>query len=61
MRRAARAGRIDWRAMRAKAEALLASLEIDDLAADQIVGALIGRQPATGGDPPRACRTTRAS
>ena len=34
------AGRIDWRAMRAKAEALLASLEIDDLAADQIVGAL---------------------
>ncbi len=33
-------GRIDWRAMRAKAEALLASLEIDDLAADQIVGAL---------------------
>jgi rhamnose transport system ATP-binding protein len=33
-------GRIDWAAMRAKAEALLASLEIDDLAADQIVGAL---------------------
>ena len=33
-------GRIDWRAMRAKAEALLASLDIDDLAADQIVGAL---------------------
>ena len=33
-------GRIDWRAMRAKAEALLASLEIDDLSADQIVGAL---------------------
>ena len=33
-------GRIDWRAMRAEAEALLASLEIDDLAADQIVGAL---------------------
>ncbi len=36
----ARGGRIDWRAMRAKADALLASLEIDDLAADQIVGAL---------------------
>ncbi len=36
----ARGGRIDWRAMRAEAEALLASLEIDDLAADQIVGAL---------------------
>jgi rhamnose transport system ATP-binding protein len=36
----ARGGRIDWRAMRAKAEALLASLEIDDLAVDQIVGAL---------------------
>ena len=36
----ASAGRIDWRAMRAKAGALLASLEIDDLAADQIVGAL---------------------
>ena len=34
------AGRIDWRAMRTRAEALLASLEIDDLAADQIVGAL---------------------
>src|SRR5271165_2822848 len=33
-------GRIDWRAMRDKAEALLDSLEIDDLAADQIVGAL---------------------
>jgi rhamnose transport system ATP-binding protein len=33
-------GRIDWRNMRAKAEELLASLEIDDLAADQIVGAL---------------------
>ena len=33
-------GRIDWRAMRARAEALLASLEIDDLAANQIVGAL---------------------
>jgi rhamnose transport system ATP-binding protein len=33
-------GRIDWSAMRAKAEALLASLEIDDLAVDQIVGAL---------------------
>ena len=33
-------GRIDWRSMRTKAEALLASLEIDDLAADQIVGAL---------------------
>ena len=40
--RAARARRvwIDWREMRAKAEALLASLEIDDLAVDQIVGAL---------------------
>jgi rhamnose transport system ATP-binding protein len=34
------AGRIDWRAMRAKAEKLLASLEIDDLTADEIVGAL---------------------
>ncbi len=33
-------GRIDWRAMRTGAEALLASLEIEDLAADQIVGAL---------------------
>ncbi|HVP98723.1 MAG TPA: sugar ABC transporter ATP-binding protein [Roseiarcus sp.] len=36
----ARMGRIDWAAMRAKAEALLASLEIDDLAADMIVGSL---------------------
>ena len=34
------AGRIDWRAMRAEAERLLDSLEIDDLSADQIVGAL---------------------
>ena len=34
------AGRIDWRAMRAQAEKLLASLEIDDLTADEIVGAL---------------------
>ena len=35
-------GRIDWRA---KAEALLASVEIDDLAADQIIGALsVGRR-----------------
>jgi rhamnose transport system ATP-binding protein len=33
-------GRIDWRAMRARAEALLASLEIDDLEANQVVGAL---------------------
>jgi rhamnose transport system ATP-binding protein len=33
-------GRIDWREMRAKAEKLLASLEIDDLTADEIVGAL---------------------
>ena len=33
-------GHIDWRAMRARAEALLASLEIDDLAANQVVGAL---------------------
>jgi rhamnose transport system ATP-binding protein len=33
-------GRIDWRAMRSRAEALLASLEIDDLAANQVVGAL---------------------
>ena len=33
-------GRIDWRAMRAKAEQLLDSLEIDDLSTDQIVGAL---------------------
>jgi rhamnose transport system ATP-binding protein len=33
-------GRIDWRAMRARAEALLASLEIDDLAPNQVVGAL---------------------
>ncbi|HEY1452448.1 MAG TPA: sugar ABC transporter ATP-binding protein [Roseiarcus sp.] len=33
-------GRIDWSAMRARAEALLASLEIDDLAANQVVGAL---------------------
>ena len=36
----ARGGRIDWREMRAKAEGLLASLEIDDLSADQIVDAL---------------------
>jgi ABC-type sugar transport system ATPase subunit len=36
----ARAGRIDWRAMRAEADKLLASLEIDDLTADEIVGAL---------------------
>ena len=34
------AGRIDWRAMRAKAQHLLDSLEIDDLVPDQIVGAL---------------------
>ena len=34
------AGRIDWRAMRAEAERLLDSLEIDDLSADQIVGVL---------------------
>ena len=33
-------GRIDWRAMRAEAARLLESLEIDDLAPDQIVGAL---------------------
>ncbi len=33
-------GRIDWSAMRARAGALLASLEIDDLAANQVVGAL---------------------
>ena len=33
-------GRIDWRTMRAQAEKLLASLEIDDLTADEIVGAL---------------------
>jgi rhamnose transport system ATP-binding protein len=33
-------GRIDWRAMRARAAALLASLEIDDLAPNQVVGAL---------------------
>jgi rhamnose transport system ATP-binding protein len=33
-------GRIDWATMRQRAEALLASLEIDDLAADEIVGAL---------------------
>jgi len=32
--------RIDWRAMRAKAQGLLDSLEIDDLIPDQIVGAL---------------------
>ena len=35
-----RDGPLDWRAMRARAEALLASLEIHDLAADQIVGTL---------------------
>jgi rhamnose transport system ATP-binding protein len=34
------AGRIDWRAMRVQAELLLSSLEIDDLSADEIVGAL---------------------
>ena len=33
-------GRIDWRKMRAEAERLLASLDIHDLAADQIVGSL---------------------
>jgi rhamnose transport system ATP-binding protein len=33
-------GRIDWRAMRAEAERLLESLEIDDLSPDQIVGVL---------------------
>ncbi len=33
-------GRIDWREMRAKTEALLASLEIDDIGPDQNVGAL---------------------
>jgi rhamnose transport system ATP-binding protein len=33
-------GRIDWRAMRDGAETLLASLDIHDLAADQIVGSL---------------------
>ena len=39
-------GRIDWRA---KAEALLASVEIDDLAADQVVGALsVGRRQRVG-------------
>jgi rhamnose transport system ATP-binding protein len=35
-----RGGRLDWRAMAAKTEALLASLEIHDLAADRIVGTL---------------------
>ena len=34
------AGRLDWRTMRAKADKLLASLEIDDLSTDEIVGAL---------------------
>jgi rhamnose transport system ATP-binding protein len=33
-------GRIDWREMRARTEALLASLEIDDIGPDQNVGAL---------------------
>jgi rhamnose transport system ATP-binding protein len=33
-------GRLDWRAMREKTQALLDSLEIHDLRADQIVGAL---------------------
>jgi rhamnose transport system ATP-binding protein len=33
-------GRIDLKAMRERAEALLASLDIDDLSADEIVGAL---------------------
>jgi len=36
----ARLGRIDWRAMREKTNALLASLEIHDLQADRIVGSL---------------------
>jgi rhamnose transport system ATP-binding protein len=36
----ARGGWIDWRTMRAKAQELLASLDIDDLAADETVGAL---------------------
>ena len=40
MRRAAREAGSTGETMRAKAEALLASLEIDDLAVDQIVGAL---------------------
>ena len=35
-----RLGRIDWTAMRANAEELLASLDIDDLASDMIVGSL---------------------
>ncbi len=34
------AGLIDWREMRVQAEKLLGSLEIDDLTAEQIVGAL---------------------
>ena len=55
------AGRIDWRAMRAEAEALLASLEIDDLAADRDRRRAVGRQPPARRDPARACRTTRAS
>ena len=33
-------GRLDWRAMQARAEELLGSLEIHDLAADRIVGTL---------------------
>ena len=33
-------GRLDWRAMRERAEVLLASLEIHDLAPDRIVGSL---------------------
>jgi rhamnose transport system ATP-binding protein len=33
-------GRLDWRAMRDRAEALLASLEIHDLPADRVVGTL---------------------
>jgi rhamnose transport system ATP-binding protein len=36
----AKGGWIDWGAMRAKAEELLASLDIDDLPADETVGAL---------------------
>ena len=41
-----RRGLLNWRAMTARTEALLASLEIHDLAADQIVGTLaVGNRP----------------
>ena len=50
MRRGPAAGGIDWRAMRARARELLASLDIDDLDADGIGRHALGRQPAARRD-----------